>query len=280
MVPSRSLVVLVAATLAVVAGVTAYGALHSAQQKVFRHQRVATVYVVRATVPRAESAADAAAQGLIVPSPMPARYVPTDAVRTLSTIDTDVAGAELATGEVVVRGMFVSATDNPGAAAQSLPAGDVAVSVSVSPSEAVAGMIEPGDTVDVLLDLHGGTETDLYPSVPVLAVGQTLVPPPGAAPSSPAGATPTFNDLVTFAVPPAVAAHIPPARSGAGGVTQGLYLALDRSGTVPSTGPGLALPGSSLIPGFGTTTTTTTTTPDRSSGGEDDDVGPNGELEP
>jgi len=280
MVPSRSLIVLVAATLAVVAGVTAYSALHSAQQKVFRHQAVATVYVVRAEVPRAESAAAAAQQGLIVRSPIPARYVPSDAVTDLTSIRDDVAGAVLATGEVVVRGMFVAATENPGAAAQSLPAGDVAVSVSVSPSEAVAGMIEPGDTVDVLIDVQGGIETDLYRAVPVLAVGQTLVPPPGAAPSSPAAATPTYDDLVTFAVPAAVAAHIPPARSGAGGVTHGLYLALDRAGTVPTTGPGTALSGATLIPGFGTTTTTTTTTPDRSSGGHDDDEGPNGELEP
>jgi len=263
----------------VVGAVAAYSGLHSARQKVFDHARATTVYVVRTAVPRDETAADAYAQGRIVATPMPVRYAPTDAVTDLPAIGRRVAAEDLAAGEVVVHGMFVSATDNPGEAARSVPVGDVAVSVAVSRAAGVAGMIEPGDTVDILLDLKGGYETYLFRAVPVLAVGTTLVPSPASAPSAPAGTAPVASDLVTFSVTPAVAAHIPPARSGAGGVTQGIYLALDARGTTAGQGTTL-YPGSSLIPGFATPTTTTTPPTHESSTGGGSGHGGGGELVP
>jgi len=247
MVPSRGLTVLVATVLGVVGGLAAYLGLHSAQQKVFRHAAVESVYVVRAEVPRDDTGATAYAQGLIVPTKMPAKYVPAGAVTDVADIDTRVAGANLPVGTVVVGDMFVSAVDNPGAAAQSVPPGDVAVSVSVSQFEAVAGMVQPGDKVDILVNVKSGEEAFLFQDVPVLAVGQTLVAPPSSAPAAPPSAPPHTNYLITFALTPAAAAHIPPAKADTSGVTPGVYLALDAAGTTNPASSTVIAP--NLIPG-------------------------------
>ena len=248
MVPSRGLTVLVATVLGVVGGITAYLGLHSAQQKVFRHAKAASVYVVRAQVPRDDTGATAYDHGLIVRSAMPVKYVPVGAVTDLADIDDRVADANLPVGTVVTHAMFVSASSNPGAAAQSVPPGDVAVSVSVTQSEGVAGMVQPGDKVDVLVNVKSGEEAFLFQDVPVLAVGQTLVPPPSSAPSAAAPATtgPT-NDLITFALTPAAAAHIPPAKADTEGITPGVYLALDAANTTTPASTTVIAP--NLIPG-------------------------------
>jgi len=247
-VPSRGRTVLAALVLGVVASVAAYSAVNSTEQKVFKNQKLTSVYVVDGTVPRDESAATAYAQGHITPTRMPVRYAPVGAVTDLDAIADRVAGSTLGTGEVVVHGMFVAARTDPGQAADALPPGDVAVTVSVDPAAGVAGLIQPGDKVDILVDATGG-EDYLYQSVPVLAVDTRLVPTPdttpGSAPTSAAGLSAT---LVTFAMAPAAAAHIPPTDSDGSAFTRGVYLALQGPGAQPASVT--AIDGADLIPGL------------------------------
>ena len=131
-----------------------------------------------------------------------------------------------------------------------MPQGDVAISVSVDQVHAVAGLIQPGDKVDILLDLNGNQETYLYQQVPVLAVGTTLVPAPGTAPSGPQTTATTTSNVITFAVTPAAAARIALADSNGGGVTGGIYLALEAAGN-PAAAP-TTITSSNLIPGNST----------------------------
>jgi pilus assembly protein CpaB len=246
MVPKRSVAVVVAVVLATIASAGAYLGLRSAQQGADRNAAVTSVYVLKGLVPRNDSGAAAYAQGLIKATRLPRQFVPAGAVTNLSSIRDRVAGSDLPAGEIVVGGMFVSLTAIAGAAAQRVPPGDVAVSVSVDRVHAVAGLIRPGDKVDILVDIGGASETFLYQSVPVLAVGTTLVPAPGTATAGPGAATQAGN-VITFAVAPAAAARISQANSGGGGVTGGVYLALAAPGNAVVAFT--TITGANLIPG-------------------------------
>ena len=96
--------------------------------------------------------------------------------------------------------MFVS-PESIASVAAGRAQGDVAISVSVDQVHAVAGLVQPGDKVDILVDINGNQETTLYQQVPVLAVGTTLVRTPGTASSAQTTSTTTSN-VITFAVTP------------------------------------------------------------------------------
>jgi len=107
--------------------------------------------------------------------------------------------------------------------AQRIPAGQVAISVQVDQVKGVAGLIVPGDQVNMLAAAPDG-ERYLFQNVNVIAVGATPAPQPGettattAPPSSGSG-------LLTFAVPPLAAAKI--------AVAKDFYLTLVPPGNQP-----------------------------------------------
>jgi pilus assembly protein CpaB len=244
-VPRKSLAVVVAIALAVVASAVADIGLHSAQKNAQKNAALTSVYVLKGAVPRNESVSAAYLQGLITSTRLPLQFVPAGAVTDLSQIRNHEAEYNLPAGQVVVDAMFVSPKAGTSLAAQTVPKGDVAVSVSVDQVHGVAGLIQPGDKVDILVDLEGDLETYLYQLVPVLAVGSTLVPGPhlktaSVPTSSTSPGTSTSQSasvktegskvIITFAVPPAAASTIALANSSGGGVSGGLYLALVASG--------------------------------------------------
>ena len=268
--PRRGLTVLAAVAFGALSSAAAYSVADSTQQKAFRNSKLEVVYILKGTVPQDETAAAAAGQGLLARTQMPRQFVPVGAVTDLSALGARVAGSNLPTGEVLVGSMFVSPARSPGAAAGLLPHGDVAVTVSVDPAHGVAGLIEPGDRVDILLDMAGAQEATLYRSVRVLAVGTALEPPPGVA-TGPVRTTAAVvggvggqaSDagsaiaLITFAVSPASAAHIAPAQSDSTGVTPGVYLALDGPGNAPASVSTVTIPGAATTSGPATSTTST-----------------------
>jgi pilus assembly protein CpaB len=240
--------VLVAVALATLARAAAYVGLHSAQKTAAKNASLASVYVLKAIVPADDSAGSAYAQGLIKVVRLPSQFVPTGAVTNLSTIRAHVAWYELPADEVVTQAMFVSPGALHSIAAERIPKGDVAVSVSVDQVHGVAGLIQPGDRVDILANKGGNQETFLYQSVAVLAVGTTLVSSPGNATPGSTRAADQAKNIITFAVNNADATEIAQANSGGGGVTGGIYLALSAAGTprVPAT----AITVSNLVPGL------------------------------
>ena len=254
--PRRSVAVLVAVVLAVMASAAAYDALHTAQQKAYKNATITSVYILKGVVPQNESGGAAEAQGLIKPTRMPLQFVPPGAVTDLAAIRDRVAGANLPTGEILVSGMFVSLKSISSVAAERVPKGDVAVSVATDQVHSVAGLIQPGDKVDILVDIRGAQETFLYQSVPVLAVGTTLVPAPGS--TSTAGHPTTVSqagNVITFAVTRDAAARIALANNGGGGVTGGIYLALEAAGSGTMTTP--TITGANLVPGGPSVSTST-----------------------
>jgi Flp pilus assembly protein CpaB len=247
MVPRRSLAVVVAVALALIASAAAYAGLHTAQEDAAKNATLTSIYVLKGVVPRDDTAAFANAEGLIKTKRIPRQLVPVGAVTRLSAIGDYVAQYDLPPGEVVTNTMFVSPATVHGLAAQRLPKGDVAVSVTTDLTHGVAGLIEPGDKADVLVNMNGDQETFLLQSVLVLAVDTTLVPARGQRLSSThSGAFTQARNVVTFAVPPPTASKLAEANNGDGGVSGGIYLALDAIGNIPSSS---TITGSTLVPG-------------------------------
>jgi pilus assembly protein CpaB len=278
-VPRRILAVLVALGLSLLASTAVYVGLGSVQRADKNNATLASVYVLKGSVPRDESAAAAYAQGLIATARLPRQFVPADAVTDLTAIRHHVAQYDLPSGPVVVAAMFVASAALHSVASQRVPAGDVAVSVSVDQSHGVAGLIQPGDTVDILVDMAGLQETALYRSVSVLAVDSTLIPASGQA-SVAAHTAEQAKVIVTLALPAAAASVIASITSGRTGVRGGVYLALEGAGSsaapAPVVGDTNFLSGGSVAfpPGPGTITGGSLSTGSHIVRGEGDDNTP------
>jgi Flp pilus assembly protein CpaB len=241
MVPRRSLALVVAVALAVIASAAAYAGLHAAQERADKNAAAASVYVLKGVVPRDDSVAFAYAQGLIAKTQTPVQFVPAGAVTNLSSISDNVAQYELPPGEIVTNAMFVPQSTIHSIAAERVPTGDVAVSVTTDLVHGVAGLIQPGDKTDILVNTGGSQETFLFQSVPVLAVDTTLVAAKGTTPGAGGNPFTQAKNVITFAVPPAAASTIAHA--------SGIYLALEAAGDASSSS---IIDGSTLVPGLPT----------------------------
>lgn len=237
----RTLVVVLALLLGVAAGGGVYLYLRGVQARADRGAVVEPVWAVVRPIPVGTSGAVAIARGMIRRSEIPERFRPAGALVTLSAIRSEVAVAPLEPGQVVVAGLFEAPAQAASTPAQAIPKGDVAITVSLNATEEVAGLVRPGDKVDILVEEPAGTERYLYQDVEVLAIGSDLAAPAqtttAATSTDPSSASPPSSDLVTFAVPPAAAARIAFAVSGAGAVRGSLTLALVPPGEAPASVP-------------------------------------------
>lgn len=234
----RVVLATVALILAVAAGGSAYAYLHNIQQRAYRNATLVPVYRVEKPVVAGTPASVLLPKGLVGRSRVPEQFRPSGAVTDLATLSGELATSPIPPGQVLDASQFAA----PASAASSSPAGaiphgDVAISVAVDQVHGVAGLIQPGDRVDILIELNGkpSTERFLYQDVPVLAVGSTTVSTTGsqtvadtAASATTSTTTPssTSSGLITFAVPPAAAQRVALAESNGAGVSGELYLAL------------------------------------------------------
>ena len=102
----------------------------------------------------------------------------------------------------------------------------MAITISVDSVRGVAGLLVPGDKVDILV-ADGASQRLLYQNVEVIAIGTTAAPQAGETAAANPG-----SGLITFAVPPAAATRIVFAAQNGG-----LYLAL-----VPPDNPPVNIP--------------------------------------
>ena len=142
-------------------------------------------------------------------------------------------------GQVVVEGMFVDPAVAPVTSANRIPAGQVAVSFQFDAVHGVAGLIEPGDKVNIMTSTTDGGQRTLFQNVDVLFIGARAAPAPGATTASTvAPVDPAGGSLITFAVPQLAAERIALAARQDGG----LYLTLvppdSQSAAVPPVNAG------------------------------------------
>lgn len=226
----RSVIVAIAVLLGLVAGGASYAYLHSANQRAYHNAKLTQVYEVKGSITKGTPGSAAIAAGRIVKAQIPTQFRPAGAVTDLAAIRSEVAVADLTDGQVVSGGLFTAQIVAAGTAAQAVPAGNVAISLSVDAVHSVAGLVQPGDLVDLLIQRPDGSEDVLYQNVLVLAIGSNVA---GTTQTAAAG-TPTNNGgLFTFAVPLDAAARLALVAANADGASN-LYMALVAPNSPPS----------------------------------------------
>jgi pilus assembly protein CpaB len=271
-VSSRRTLILIAAivigALAAYAVVTYVGGIEDRANE--NAERVPVVRI-REDIPRGTLGNDAVEFDLVETSEIAQEFFPATAISpdALDTILAKAAVADLARGQVLVEGMFVDPIDSQITAARRIADDNVAVTISVDNIRGVAGLIVPGDFVNVMVSqdtgLCGGGQAEgegqeagggqstavlcrtarvLYQEVQVLFIDQSPIPLPGEQTGTPEGEAPTAvnTGLVTFQVPPEAAqimAAVPP---------DGFYLTLLPQTYVPAVIPEID-PNITLLPG-------------------------------
>jgi pilus assembly protein CpaB len=268
-VSSRRTLILIAAivigALAAYAVVTYVGGIEDRANE--NAERVPVVRI-REDIPRGTLGTDAVEFDLVETSEIAQEFFPATAISpdALDTILAKAAVADLARGQVLVEGMFVDPIDSQITAARRIADDNVAITISVDNIRGVAGLIVPGDFVNVMIvqdNCGGGTGEEgeaapqgttlllcrtarvMYQEVQVLFIDQSPIPLPGEQTGTAEGETaPTAvnTGLVTFQVPPGAAqlfASVP---------QDGFYLTLLPQTYVPAAIPEID-PNVTLLPG-------------------------------
>lgn len=238
-IPKRALAVGAAVVVGLVAAFAAYSYLHSAQARAYNNAKLTSAYVVTKPLPQGLAGAQVITGGYVVRKQVPAEFRPAGAITNLADIEGTQAVAPIAAGQILVAGMFASPSAAQVTFSRAIPAGDVAVTVSVSQVQGVAGLPQPGDHVDIMVTA-AATEQYLLQNVPVLAIGPQTAPQSStgtstaAAGTGPASGTTTAptntSGLFTFAVSPLDAERIAFAEQQG----LGIYLALEPPGSKPA----------------------------------------------
>lgn len=237
----RTVIVLGAVLAAAVAALANYAYLNSVQDRAYHNAQRLKIFVVSKDIPKGTPGEDALQQEYVKSGEIPREFRPGTAITDVATIRGKVAITQLSAGQVVVDGMFVDRSKAQITFAQRLKQGQVAITVQVDSVRGVAGLLVPGDLVNILVK-DGPSERFLYQNVRVIAIGTSAAPSPGDT----AAAVNPGSGLITFAVPPDAAAKIALA------ATSDLYLTLvppdNEAKVIPPADPG-GLFGGGLTPG-------------------------------
>ena len=225
------------------------------------------VFVVRKDIPKGLPGEQARDEGYIVQDKIPREFLPASAVRSLDQIDGRVALNNLAANQVLVDGMFVDPAQAQIGFSARIPDSMTAITVSIDEVRGVAGLLVPGDKVDLFLTAQAedGGEGDTgvpnraisrlaYHSVEILAIGQTATPQPGenitaagaegdTTATTAAPTTSASSGLITFLVPIEAAQMISAFDPGE------MYLTLVGPDYEPQPLPALELDPTDTLPG-------------------------------
>jgi pilus assembly protein CpaB len=204
----RPLILLAAVVVAAIAGVATFSYLNTVQDRANRGARLVKVFVVKRDVPKGTPGEKALDDGMIKPDRINVRFRATTALTDVNVIRGKVAVFQLAANQVVVEGQFVDPRVAIVSAAQRIPADKVAITLQVDPVRGVANLIQPGDTVNMLIRTADGAERYLFQDVHVLFVGTQPAPAPGESPPTTVPGSTGGTALITVAASPEAAARI------------------------------------------------------------------------
>jgi len=195
-------------------------------------------------IPRGLTGREAIDQGFLeLDAEIAAEFLPATAVQDEETIASKVSVADLATGQVLVENMFVDPINAQVTAARRIETGNVAITISVDNIRGVAGLVVPGDFVNMMaipgesicegevtaedaaaeapspqdlanLVLFCNPARMVYQEVQVLFVDRSPIPLPGEQTAADGTAAAANSGLLTLSVPPNAAQII--ASVGAG----------------------------------------------------------------
>lgn len=173
------------------------------------------VLVVRADIPQGVPGEQAMQEGLIVEDEIAREFLPATRITDPDQISGKVSLNNLAANQVLVDGMFVDPATSSIGFGQRLEENHVAYTISVDGANAVAGLLVPGDLVDIFATAPEGEATEgsvdtfgdgarlLYHQVRILAIGTQAALQPGeqTAVADPAAVAPEASGLITLDLP-------------------------------------------------------------------------------
>ena len=204
----RTLIIIAALVVGLLASVGAYAYLDSAQDRAYVDATLVKVFKVKKDIPKGAGGDQVISEEKVSSDEMPQEFRPGNAITDLNAIRGKVALTNLSSNQVLVEGMFVDPRTAQVTAAQRVPAGQVAVTVSLDQVQGVAGLLVPGDKVNMMIaeqtPAGAANVSHLFQNVNVLFIGTTAAPEAGDT----AAVTNPGSNLITFAVPPLAAAKI------------------------------------------------------------------------
>lgn len=217
MTPRRTVILVVAIVVAAVAAFATYAWLNGVQDRAYDDAKLVRVYKVAKDIEKGTGGEQALESESIRADEAPEEFRPATALTDINVIRGKVALTKLAAGQVVVDGMFVEPRVAQVTAARRIEPGRVAVTVSADQVSGVAGLIVPGDRVNIMVTTPTGVQM-LFQNVEILFIGTTAAPEVGETQA----VAPATSNLITFSVPPLAAEKIVHATKTGGGI----YLAL------------------------------------------------------
>ena len=259
----RTLILIAAALVGAVAAYALFTYVGGIEDNANGNAKRVEIFKIVGDIPKGTFGDEAFAQGLIERDVIAQEYRPGTAITNRSQIDGLVAISDLPANQVVIKQQFVTQQESLSTFSQLLKNNEVAITISVDQVRGVAGLLVPGDFVNLLVavenvDAEGepvvpdagqtvlkNNARYLYQKVQILAVGQERKLEPGETAATNADGTPVnsgaSSGLITFAVPAEAAQRIASVEGAS------IYLTLvpkDYQPTaLPPIDPAAALPG-------------------------------------
>ena len=228
----RTLILIAAALVGAIAAYALFTYVGGIEDEANDNAERVKIYKIVQDIPKGTFGDEAFTQGLIKEDVIAKEYRPATAITQPSEIDGLVAISDLPANQVVVSNQFVSQAASLSTFSSLLKNNEVAITISVDQVRGVAGLLVPGDFVNLLVttptadaanpEAGGGAVTGggavysqparmLLQKVQILAVGQTRKLEPGETAATNADGTTAAtatSGLITFAVPQLAAQQI------------------------------------------------------------------------
>jgi pilus assembly protein CpaB len=195
----RKGLLIAAAVIAVLGTLLVVAYVRTANSRAADQYQAVPVLKVVSQISQGETVAQAQAAGAIVSGNVARSSLLTGALTDLSSINNQVALTTLYPGEQIVAAKFGSPQSSTGL---NMPAGMIAISVSLTDPTRVASFVNPGNAVAIFLNgtagRGGSYSRMLLPKVQVIAVGSTSTL--DVTPNKAQTTTSLPSTLLTFAV--------------------------------------------------------------------------------
>ena len=163
----RTLILIAAVVVGALSAFLVFNYVNSADDRARGNARQVQVLKIAKDIPKGLSGREAQQQGMIVPASIAAEFKPVTAIVDASIIQDKVAVANYTTGQILVDGMFADpienqitfagrvpndcALPNTNGSTNGKPVPCVAITISVDQTKGVAGVIVPGDFINILV---------------------------------------------------------------------------------------------------------------------------------
>ena len=232
----RTLILIAAVLVGAIAAYSWYTYVGGIEDEANDNAERVEIFKIIQDIPKGTFGDEAFAQGLIERDVIAKEYRPATAITNPAQIDGLVAISDLPANQVVVSNQFVSQAASLSTFSSLLKNNEVAISISIDQVRGVAGLLVPGDFVNMLVTgspaegtapAPGGTGSAdvftaptryLFQKVQILAIGQSRKLEPGETTATNADGSPVTSSssgLLTFALPALAAQQIASVEAGA-----------------------------------------------------------------